>query len=125
MSSSLLLAAQIFPCKFYFLYSLREKNVHCCNLGRLEQVRICKVNPYSSFNQILNKVAKTTQRENHDRHYFFFASDGVSHVTGLSFHKFFLVAKRTEIKVIKFNGNSLAVTVVKSAREVTVTMGDM
>lgn len=61
-----------------------------------------------------------------------FASDGVLHVIGLSFHKFFLVTIIVllslcsfGIQVIKFNGNSLAVTVAKSAREVTITMGDM
>lgn len=61
-----------------------------------------------------------------------FANDGVLHIIGLSFPKFFLITVIVllslcsfGIQVIKFNGNSIVVIVAKSEREVTVTMRDM
>lgn len=54
-----------------------------------------------------------------------FTSDGALHVIGLSFLKFFLITIIVllslcsfGIQVIKYNGNSVKITVVKSEREV-------
>lgn len=61
-----------------------------------------------------------------------FTNAGVLRVIGLSFHKFFLITVIVllslcsfGIQVIKFNGNSVAVTVAKSERGVTVSVRDV
>lgn len=61
-----------------------------------------------------------------------FTSDGALHVIGLSFLKFFLITVIVllslcsfGIQMIKYNGNSVKITVVKSEREVSANVRDV